>query len=504
MAGAFGLALAACGGETTKAALAVPPAGSDLGAIEHVVFLMNENRSFDHYYGTYPGVRGFDDPTAMANVFRQQWNGAGDGYRATELLPFHLDTATTDAECTYDLSHEWNAQHMCWNKGQMDRFVATHTMAKFEGPQQGVLTMGYYTRQDLPFWYSLADAFTICDNYHCSVMGPTHPNRLYALSGMLDPAGEEGGPIIVTNSASSFIGSTTWRTMPEALQAAGVSWRVYNPPGLAYQASDPLSLGVSDNILLYFERHTSDPTSPLYQNAFNATFPKDFRHDVATGELPSVSWICPPVGYDEHPPSPPAAGQWFVNQVISALVSNPKVWAKTVLFIMYDENDGFFDHVPPPTAPLGTPGEYLTAKHMPQAAYGIDGPIGFGFRVPLMVVSPFSRGGYVCSDTFDHTSQLRFLEERFGVKAPNISAWRRATSGDLTGTLQVRDKPDVSVPALPPTQAHGALVHAQCTLSQLTELDVTNPAPYPLPTQQMVPAQEPGAARRASPSSLYA
>ena len=496
MAGAFGLALQACGGATTKAASGVKPAGSDLGAVEHVVFLMNENRSFDHYYGTYAGVRGFGDPTALPGVFEQSWDGASDGHSASTLRPFHLDTATTDAECTFDLSHEWNAQHMCWNNGKMDGFVTTHTAPRFEGPQQGVLTMGYYTRQDLPFWYALADAFTICDNYHCSVFGPTHPNRLYAWSGTLDPAGHEGGPVLITNSSPTALGSARWRSMPEELESKGVSWKVYNPPGAAYQPSSPLSIAISDNILLYFHRHVSDPSSPLYKKAFGATFPSDFHRDIAKDELPAVSWVIPPVGYDEHPPSPPAAGQWFVNQTLSALVSNPKVWSKTVLFLMYDENDGFFDHVPPPVPPPGTPDEWLDAQHLPPNAKGVDGPVGFGFRVPLMVVSPFSRGGYVCSDVFDHTSQLRFLEERFGVRAPNISAWRRKTAGDLTSTLQVSAHPDTSVPALPATDARSALVKAQCSASQLFELDVTHPVPYPVPSTQAQPTQEPGTARR--------
>jgi len=495
MAGALGLALAGCGRTTTKAALSVPPAGSDLGAVEHVVFLMHENRSFDHYYGTYKGVRGFDDPTALPGVFSQRWAG-GSGSSPTTLLPFHLDTATTDAECTYDLSHDWDAQHYCWNQGRMDRFVSTHTLAEFEGPQNGVLTMGYYTRQDLGYWYALADAFTICDNYHCSVRGPTHPNRLHALSGTIDPAGHEGGPVILTGSASDLIGSARWRTMPEELESKGVSWKVYNPPGSAYQPSNGLSIAVSDNILLYFERHVSDPSSPLYQKAFGPTFPNDFRRDVANGELPAVSWVVPPVGYDEHPPSPPAAGQWFANEVIGALVSNPKVWAKTVLFIMYDENDGFFDHVPPPNPAPGTPGEFLTADHLPAGNAGIAGPIGFGFRVPMLVVSPFSRGGYVCSDVFDHTSQLQFLEQRFGVTVPNVSAWRRQTAGDLTSTLQLAAGADTSFPTLPSTTAHDAMVLAQCTASQLVELDVTDPAPYPLPAEQSLPTQEPGTARR--------
>jgi phospholipase C len=497
MAGAFGLALAACSESAIKKAISVAPASKtgDLGAVEHVVFLMHENRSFDHYYGSYKGVRGFDDPTAIKSIFAQPWpQSAGESHDET-LLPFHLDIATNDAECTYDLSHAWNAQRMCWNEGAMDRFVSTHTQPQFEGPQNGVLTMGYYERADLPFWYSLADAFTICDNYHCSVFGPTHPNRLHAWSGTLDPSGEAGGPVIVTNSDAKFIGSASWRTMPEELQAKGIPWKVYNPPEDFYQPTSPISIAVSDNILLYFKQHVSDPKSPLYRNAFSPTFPSDFKADVARGTLPSVSWIIPPVGYDEHPPSPPAAGQWFASQVIDTLASNPEVWSKTVLFITYDENDGFFDHVPPPTPPAGTPGEYLTVDPLPAAAYSVSGPIGLGFRVPMLVVSPFARGGYVCSDVLDHTPHLRFLETRFGVEAPNISAWRRKTCGDLTGTVSV-ERSDTSVPALPPTDARSAVVSAECSSIQLLEVNATNPAPYPIPSPQQMPSQEPGAARR--------
>ena len=169
------------------------------------------------------------------------------------------------------------------------------------------------------------------------------------------------------------------------------------------------------------------------------------------GTLPQVSWISTPVGYDEHPPAPPFLGEWFTDQVLRTLVSNPEVWSKTVLFHMYDENDGFFDHVDPPVAPPGTAGEYLSVQPLPADADGIAGPIGLGFRVPLLVLSPFSRGGCICSETFDHTSQLRFIEERFGVRAPNISAWRRATVGDLTATLRMAHQ-DLTVPPLPPTE----------------------------------------------------
>jgi phospholipase C len=490
MAGGVSLLLASCGGATAKKAASIKPAGSDLGAVEHVVFLMHENRSFDHYFGTYKGARGFDDAHANG-LFSQSWPGG----TAASLLPFHLDTSSTMAECTYDLSHDWNAQHMCWNNGKMDRFVSTHTLPEFEGPQNGVLTMGYYTRQDLGFYYSLADAFTLCDGYHCSVMGPTHPNRLHALSGTLDPAGRAGGPMVFTNGASSAMGSASWSTMPEVLEDAGVSWKVYNAPGSEYQPGSSLAMAISDNILLYFKQYM-DASSDLYKKAFLPVFPNDFTSDVANDTLPSVSWITPPNGYDEHPPSAPALGMWFSHNVISALVANPKVWAKTVLFIMYDENDGFFDHVAPPTPPAGTAGEYLTADPLPSQADSITGPIGLGFRVPMLVVSPFSRGGYICSDTFDHTSQMRFLETRFGVKAPNISDWRRSVTGDLTTTLHVTT-PDHSVPTLPTTTgASDRLVTGECTPNQLHEIDLTDPAPYPLPSVQKRPRQEPGQARR--------
>ncbi len=492
MAGGISLLLASCGGATAKKAAAIKPAGSDLGAVEHVVFLMHENRSFDHYFGQLQGG---------PRLRRRQSPGGGDSSprpgpgAASTLLPFHLDTANSQAECTFDLSHEWSAQHQCWNNGKMDRFVAVHTEPLWEGPENGTLTMGHYTRQDLDFYYSLADAFTICDGYHCSVMGPTHPNRLHALSGTLDPSGSAGGPVLFTNSLPTAQGSASWSTMPEALEDAGVSWKVYNAPGAEYQPTSGVAMGISDNILLYFKQFM-DSSSSLYQRAFGSVFPNDFVSDIKNDALPQVSWIAPPNGYDEHPPSAPAMGMWFSHNVISALVANPKIWSKTVLFIMYDENDGFFDHVAPPTPPPGTAGEYLTVDPLPAVAFGMRGPIGLGFRVPMLVVSPFSRGGYVCSDTFDHTSQMRFLETRFGAKAPNISDWRRRVTGDLTSTLHV-STPDTSVPKLPATAGKtDPAVLGECVPLQLLEVDVSNPVPYPLPTDQKMPSQEPGQPRR--------
>jgi phospholipase C len=490
VAGATALGLAkvghvrANGAETVRRATQVKAAGSDLGAVKHVVFLMQENRSFDHYFGTMGGVRGFDDATNRS-AFTQSWPG---GQNPT-LLPFHLDTKKQQAECTYDLSHSWAAEHASWNNGAMDSFVSTHTSSQYEG-SLGTTTMGYYKKPDLPFYYDLAEKFTICDNYFCSVLGPTHPNRLMALSGTVDPTGAAGGPVLITNSSPDAVGSVHWDTMPEVLEDAGVSWKVYTPSGTLYSPQTQQKFGIlSDAILPYFSQY-QNPSSPLYQKAFLPLYPDDFVSDIKAGTLPSVSWLIPPIGYDEHPSSPPALGEWYTSQVLSALVSNPAVWSKTVLFHMYDENDGFFDHVPPPVAPHGTPGEYVTVSPLPSDADGFAGPVGMGFRVPMLVLSPFSRGGHVASQVFDHTSQLRFLEERFGVKAPNISAWRRKTAGDLTSTLHMRTHVS-SVPPLPSTadDQRANVIALGCTESQILEVDNAMPS-YPVPVHQSMPRQE--------------
>ena len=479
---------AAAGAAVTRAAASTKAAGSDLGAIQHVVFLMQENRSFDHYYGSYRGVRGFDDhPAGDLGVFAQAWPGG----RERTLLPFHLDSATGIGECTTDLDHSWEGEHLSRGPGDNSAFVRTHVRNEFEGPDNGTLTMGYYRRSDLPFYYALADAFTICDNYHCSVLGPTHPNRLMSLSGTLDPAGHAGGPVLETLHDPGAVYSASWDTMPEVLEDAGVSWKVYTPTGTLYAPAffEKYGLGATDAILPFFRQYR-DPSSALYQKAFLPLYPDDFVADVASGQLPAVSWILPPAGYDEHPSSPPALGEWFTGRLLAALVANAAVWSKTVLFHMYDENDGFFDHVAPPVPPGGTAGEYLGAPHLPADAMGARGPVGLGFRVPMLVLSPFSRGGHVASEVFDHTSQLRFLEERFGVRAPNISAWRRRTAGDLTSALRVGHA-DASVPALPST-AHDQTADVMalgCSEATILEVGPSLP-PYPVPAHQSMPRQE--------------
>jgi phospholipase C len=478
-AGAASLTLGRRGLGLVDAAAATCTTGARLSDIEHVVILIQENRSFDHYFGTMRGVRGFGDhPVSGPGVFSQSWPANASKPPLGRLLPFHLDTSNTDATCTNDITHEWGPQHRSWNGGAMDGFVTAHVAD--DGPALGTMTMGYYTRADIPFVYALADAFTVCDRYHCSIFGPTDPNRLYSLTGTIDPDGKAGGPVITNPGAGpdDITGLYSWTTMPERLQEAGVSWRFYS------------QLGTNNNVLSLFKQYR-DPTSPLLQNALLPTFPGQFQADVAAGLLPQVSWVVAPTYFDEHPPAPPKLGEWVTSQVLSALVANPAVWERTVLFVTYDENGGFFDHVAPPTAPPGTPGEYVGVHPLPPEAAGTAGPIGLGFRVPAMVVSPFSTGGLVCSDTFDHTSLLRFIETRFGVGVPNLSAWRRSVTGDLTSTLNLAAAPAKTAPSLPAVAPVDVATLQQCGPT-FVQGQLSNVPPYPVPAVQAMPIQESG------------
>jgi phospholipase C len=446
-----------------RAAAAAPKAGS-LKDIDHVVILIQENRSFDHYFGTMSGVRGFGDRKGRA-AFTQV------GKDGKKLRPFNLRT-----QCLPDLTHNWGPQHQSWNRGRMDRFLRAHET--FDVPPDAPAgtaaeTMGYYKRSDIPFYRALADAFTICDGYHCSVLGPTDRNRLMSTSASLDPAGKHGGPLLETLVAkrAASLGTFTWSTMPERLQAHGISWKAYNSP----------AGGILDSVLPYFKAYKTG--SELAARGIQPTFPADFMADLASGHLPQVSWLSPGLVDSEHPGfSRAISGEIVTRQIVEALISHPKTWARTALFITWDENGGFFDHVAPPTPPKGTKGEFVTASPLPAAAAGVRGPIGLGFRVPMLVVSPFTRGGLVCSDVFDHTSTLRFLETRFGVEVPNLSAWRRGVTGDLTSAFNFAARPRTGRPALP-----NPATPAACP----PVLPVT-------PTVGPVPRQERGKRRRPS------
>jgi phospholipase C len=284
-----------------KVTAASASGGGSLSDVKHIVILMQENRSFDHYFGTLSGVRGFSDPAAASNangtpIFDQYGYAPGVGVTSSGYLqPFNLlnDPPTENGESTNDIDHSWTGQHASWNGGKLDSFITSHLAS--DGTANGPVTMGYFTRSELAFYYALADAFTICDGYHCSVLGPTDPNRLMSMSASIDPSGAHGGPVITT--ASNRIGMTgklNWETMPEALLKAGVSWKVYNDP------TGILGLGV----LSYFKNY-ANPLSltgiELIANGLTPNFPGDFQSDVTSGKLPSVSWIVPPLAECEHP-----------------------------------------------------------------------------------------------------------------------------------------------------------------------------------------------------------
>ncbi|MFF7231492.1 phosphocholine-specific phospholipase C [Streptomyces sioyaensis] len=420
-------------------AAAIPAArrSGSLRDVEHVVVLMQENRSFDHYFGSLKGVRGFGDPRPLLlENGKSVWHQS-DGSK--DVLPYHPDAEDLGMQFIEGLNHDWAGGHKAWNNGKYDSWV----------PAKGTGTMAYLTRKDIPFHYALADAFTICDSYHCSIIGATDPNRYYMFSGHVGNDGSGGGPVLGNEEAGY-----SWTTYPERLEQAGISWKVYQDIGDGLDADgkwgwieDAYRGTYGDNSLLFFNQYRdAKPGDPLYDKARTGTNAKQgdgffdqLKADVKAGKLPQISWIAAPEAFSEHPNWPANYGAWYVSQVLDALTSNPEVWSKTALFITYDENDGYFDHVLPPFPPASAD-QGLSTVDTKLDSFGGNatysaGPYGFGQRVPMLVVSPWSTGGYVCSETFDHTSIIRFMERRFGVHEPNISPWRRAISGDLTSAF---------------------------------------------------------------------
>lgn len=471
-----------------------------LGDIEHFVLLMNENRSFDHYFGTMSGVAGFGDVSA-AFAQRGYQPGTGPDPNGT-VMPFRLDGgrgSTLHGDIVNDPAHSWAVQHASWNDAAMDAFVTTHLQA--DGPANGPAVMGYYTVEDIPIHRALADAFTICDHYFCSVIGPTDPNRLYWMSGTLDPDGWAGGPLLHTKNPLERL-RFTWKTYPECLQEAGVGWKIYQDHSLDVISTIFMS-GMMDRFAAY--NSDTDTGRELVLRGVHPDFPGDFRRDVVNDTLPAVSWIIPSVFTCEHPSLPPSLGALGILEVLDILTGSPAVWEKTALIVSYDENGGFFDHVPPPTPEPGTAGEYVTAQPLDSIpdAGGINGPIGLGFRVPALIMSPYSRGGLVASQHYDHTSQLRLLERRFGVPIPGhdpnahqpgLSSWRRDSVGDLTDAFDFGSPPADAPPPLPtPDPATVANAVRECIRILRATLD--RGEPYPVPPNQM-PVQDSTPPRR--------
>ncbi|MBO9618023.1 MAG: phospholipase C, phosphocholine-specific [Niabella sp.] len=540
-------------------ALAInPPKGSSFEDAEHIVLLMQENRSFDHCFGSLKGVRGFNDPRVLKLA-----NGSPvwlqTDQKKNTYAPFRLDMQQTKITWMGGLPHSWKDQVDARNKGQYDQWlIAKKTGYKgFEGQP---MTMGYYTREDIPFNYALADAFTVCDQHFCSSQTGTTPNRLYFWTGALRKDGAAQNPALVRNEESDYGAESEWKTMPELLQDNGISWKVYQneislPSGLNGDEDAWLS-NFTDNPLEWFtqfkvrrtpkyesylvqhlallgkklgelEQQTaqrpedkklqkaldemrqqkkkeeaelercrkelatplSDYDQALRNNAFatndfdpdyrrTETFeyndhgqqrkmqvPKsdvlaNFRKDVKEGKLPAVSWLVAPQYFSDHP-SAPWFGAWYVSEVLDILTHNEEIWKKTVFILTYDENDGYFDHVPPFTAPdyrnaatgavsagiknidkeFVTMDDEIRQKNIPKNN-AREGSIGLGYRVPFVVASPWTRGGYVNSQIFDHTSVVQFIENFASrkkgrkVQISNVSEWRRAVCGDLSSVFR--------------------------------------------------------------------
>ena len=499
--------------EAIQRALAINPnLGTTFYDAEHVVFLMQENRSFDHMFGTLKGVRGFNDPHPhilpnQDKVWIQR-DAKGNAY-----TPFHIDLNETKITWQGGLAHSWPDQIAARNDGKYDKWV----------PVKSVMSLAYYKREDLPFYYALADAFTVCDHHFCSSLTGTTPNRLFYWTGNVrpDPNDKSLRPVVNNSQAESHNNKfVDWPTFPELLEDNGVDWRVYQneiwTAKLPSETDDWLG-NYGDNALEYVKRHQvklsayfrkngdktvtpnlsaeevlekynrlSQREKNLIDKAFTTNIsagdylqlepipvpnkedgtvdlidvPKgdifyQFRKDVNEGKLPTVSWLVAPQRFSDHTSSP-LYGTWYVSEALNILTQNPEIWKKTIFIVNYDENDGYYDHMPPFVAPepnteaRGKVSKGIDTASDYEAAEG--SPIGLGYRVPMIVASPWSRGGYVNSQIFDHTSTLMFLEKflhrKTGkqLKSEQISTWRRTVCGDMTSVFRPYKSEGLSKP----------------------------------------------------------
>jgi len=542
---AFSAAALAAFPPSIRRALAIPAnnATGTIADVEHVVILMQENRSFDHYFGTLKGVRGFGDRITIPlpngrNIWQQ---GRANG---SILTPYHLDGTSNNAQRVSGTPHTWVDSQNAWDHGRMSRWPVS----------KNDVSMGYYKEQEIPFQFALARAFTMCDAYHCAMHTGTDANRSFHITGTNGVMPQNRA--FVNNEWDAINGIAadanvgyTWTTYAERLETAGISWISYqNMPDEwgdnmlgAFQnfrranlaSGFPVSSGGAPQsaytntgqALPYkaYDAATDNAANPLYKgiaNTLPGTTPDQyldaFKRDVTNGTLPSVSWINAPSIYCEHPgPSSPVQGAWFLQEVLDALTSNPEVWSKTVLLINFDENDGYFDHIPSPSAPSRHPDNTLAGKSTLSdtdmaAEYYTQSPpagstsqpardgrvFGPGPRVPMFVISPWSRGGWVNSQVFDHTSVLRFLEARFGVQEPNISPYRRAVCGDLTSAFNFKTPNNELLPQLNGHQTRAAADALRASQGALPAV--------PVPTTAQLPQQEAGSVpSRALPYELH-
>lgn len=502
-----------------KKALAVDAhnVSGTINDVQHIVILMQENRSFDHYFGTMKGVRGFGDRFPIPLESGQRAFVQSDGKR--DFSPYRANKKTMNAALVNGTPHDFPDTQAAWNQGKYGFWPM------FKTPY----AMAYYTREEIPFQYALAESFTISDAHHCSIATGTDPNRIVFWSGSnFDPEKRAAG-INCTDADSepvnlrcwiegsmpepgyTYRGSALqWDTIPDVLQKAGINWRIYQDPNDNWD-------GAMHGCLAFESFRNAKPGSPIYENGMKHWSLEDLTEHVKNNTLPQVSWILPSQSNSEHPsgPSSPNRGGDFTHQVLTAITANPEVWSKTVFFLTFDENDGLFDHLPAPAVPsynidgtlagkstLDLAGMYFNNdkgdSEFPNpfhaASMSKGGPVrtrvyqdkrdtitgnvrpwGLGPRVPLYIVSPWSKGGWVDSQVADHTSVGQFIEKRFNVKIPAISPWHRAVSSDLTSAFDFVNPNDPVFPRLPDTTHYADLEASSKLLPRATAPEKPSP-----------------------------
>ncbi|MEP7257745.1 MAG: phospholipase C, phosphocholine-specific [Flavitalea sp.] len=444
--------------------------------VKHIVILMQENRSFDHYFGTMKGVRGFGDRFPVPLKSGERAFHQSDGSRV--IPPYRADGKNANAALVTGTPHDFSDMQAAWNQGKYGFWPL------FKTPY----SMVYYTREEIPFQYAMAESFTICDAYHCSIATGTDPNRVIFWSGSNFNPEKRAAGINCTDQDSepvnlrcwitgalpepgySYKGNAfKWPTIPDVLEKEGISWRIYQNPNDNWT-------GAMNGCLAFESFREAKPGSPIYENGMRHWTIENLKNDVLNNTLPQVSWVLPSQEDSEHPgaPSSPYRGADFTHAVLDAITSNPEVWSKTVFFLTFDENDGFFDHVPAPAAPSYNLDNTLAGKSTVDLGgmYFDNGnsehnyidkrdtisgnlrPYGLGPRVPMYILSPWSKGGWVNSEVADHTSVGQFIEKCFGVTIPAITPWHRAVSGDLTSAFDFVTPNDPKFPKMPDTSDH--------------------------------------------------
>jgi phospholipase C len=462
--------------------------------IKHIVIFMQENRAFDHYYGYLSGVRGFNDraatPTRLGGdtffqpVIPNTVPTSGNGTLAGPyMIPFPVRSTETSG--------------MCMPAPSMDFFVnmgviSNGTYDGWNTARDPGMGMSYFNRTDLPYYYALYDEWMVGDHYFQSTPTETNPNRLHLFSGT---NGLNLGhfPILYDEEPAP---GWKWETLAETLQSANVSWRVY-------QELD----NFDDNGFQWFELFDKSlPGSVWWDNGMyrSLDFVAEFESDLKSGKLPQVSWLIAPEFQSEHATNHPAAGEDLSAQIIKVISKYPEVYKNMAFILNYDEGGQFYDHLWTPMPPLNQPldgqstvttdGEHFQCQNFPflvnnsecpESFRGVEVNNGLGYRVPLLVVSPWTRGKSVTSEVFDHTSVVRLIETRFNVTCPNISPWRRAAVGNLATVFDF-ENPDYSWPTLPDnTWEYPVEADVEC---------LTLPPPI-VPAVQEFPTQEVGVRR---------